>query len=44
MHYVWEAAEAIMKKAQEKKERNVNHHQQEVDFQVGDKVWVSTKN
>ena len=33
-----------MKKSQGKKERDVNRHRQEVDFQVGDKVWVSTKN
>lgn len=33
-----------MKKAQEKKEADVNRHRREVDFQVGDKIWVSTKN
>jgi hypothetical protein len=33
-----------MKQAQEKKERDVNRHRREVDFQVDDKVWVSTKN
>ena len=33
-----------MKRAQEKKERDVNPHRRQADFQVGDKVWVSTKN
>jgi hypothetical protein len=44
MHGAWETAQTIMKKAQEKKEADVNRHRREVDFQVGDKVWVSTKN
>jgi transposase InsO family protein len=44
MHGAWETAQTIMKKAQEKKESDVNRHRREVDFQVGDKVWVSTKN
>ena len=44
MHGAWETAQAIIKKAQEKKEVDVNQHRREVDFHVGDKVWVSTKN
>ena len=44
MHDAWETARSIMKQAQEKKERDVNCHRREVDFQVDDKVWVSTKN
>jgi transposase InsO family protein len=44
MHHAWETAKTIMKQAQEKKEQDVNRHRREVDFQVGDKVWVSTKN
>ena len=32
-----------MKKAQEKKQRDVNRHRRPVDFVVGDKVFVSTK-
>lgn len=33
-----------MAKAQKKKERDVNKHRREVDWQVGDKVYVKTKN
>ena len=44
MHDAWETARTIMKQSQDKKERDVNRHRREVDFQVGDKVWVSTKN
>jgi hypothetical protein len=34
----------LMAKAQEKKQRDVNSHRRPVDFSIGDKVWVSTKN
>ena len=44
IHGAWETAQTIMKKAQEKKESDVNRHRREVDFQVGDRVWVLTKN
>ena len=44
MYYAQETAKTIMKKAQEKKEQDVNRYRQEVDFQVGDKVQISTKN
>jgi hypothetical protein len=37
-------AREIMGKAQEKMQRNANAHRRPVDFGVGDKVWVSTKN
>jgi hypothetical protein len=33
-----------IKKAQDKKQRNVNSHKKPVDFKVKDKVFVSTKN
>jgi hypothetical protein len=33
-----------MKRAQEKKERDVNPHRRPINFQVRDKVWISTKN
>ncbi len=33
-----------MSRAQEKKERDINPYRRRVDFQVRDKVWVSTKN
>ena len=44
MHDAWETARTIMRKGQEKKERDVNPHRREPDFQPGDKVWISTKN
>jgi transposase InsO family protein len=40
----WETARTIMKRSQDKKERDANLHRRVVDFEVGDKVWVSTKN
>ena len=44
MHQGWETARTIMEKAQEKASRNANRHRREIDFQVGDDVWVLTKN
>jgi hypothetical protein len=44
MHDAWERARTIMKESQQKKERDVNPHRREPDFQPGDKVWISTKN
>ena len=44
MHHAWEIAKEIIKQSQKKKEQDVNRHRREVDFQVGDEVWVSTKN
>jgi predicted aspartyl protease len=44
MHQVWETARTIIQQAQEKASQNVNRHRREVDFQVGDYVWISTKN
>jgi hypothetical protein len=44
LHEAWETARAIMGKSQQKKERDVNRHCRPINFQVGDQVWVSTKN
>ena len=33
-----------MARAQHKKERDINAHCCPIDFDVGDRVWVSTKN
>lgn len=41
---VWERARTFMSRAQEKKQKDVDPHRRQVDFQVGDRVWVSTKN
>ena len=40
----WKIAKANIAKAQESIERQVNKCRQEPDFDVGDLVWVSTKN
>ena len=44
MYDAWEVAKSYIKQAQEKKERDVNKHRRPVDFDVEDKVYVSTKN
>jgi hypothetical protein len=44
LHEAWETARAIMARSQQKKERDVNQHRRPIDFEVGDQVWVSTKN
>ena len=44
MHRAQETAQAVIKKAQEKKEANVNQYRYKVDFYIGDKVWVLIKN
>ena len=44
MHHRWETARTIIQQAQEKAKRNADRHRREIDFQVGDNVWVSTKN
>jgi hypothetical protein len=44
MHQGWETARTIMQQSQEKAKRSADRRRREVDFQVGDNVWVSTKN
>jgi hypothetical protein len=44
MHQTIEKGKELMAKAQAKKEKDVNAHRRAVDFTVGDKVYVSTKN
>jgi len=34
----------FMSRAQEKKQKNVDQHRRQVDFQVRDRVWLSAKN
>lgn len=43
MHEKWEQAKKIMTKTQAKKKQDVNLHRRDVDFDVEDKVWISTK-
>ena len=40
----WERARTIMKQEQDKKRRDVDPHRREVNFQVGDRVFVRTDN
>jgi len=44
MEQALEKGRDSIRKAQEKKERDINAHRRPVDFGVGDQVWVSTKN
>jgi hypothetical protein len=44
MHDAIKQAQDCMKKAQDKKRRDVDPHKRPVDFEVKDKVFVSTKN
>jgi hypothetical protein len=44
MHDAIEQAQDCIKKAQDKKRRDVDPHRRPVDFEVKDKVFVSTKN
>jgi hypothetical protein len=44
MHRVWQVAEDNIKKAQEKMRRHVNQHRRSIDWQPGDRVYLSTRN
>lgn len=44
MHDAWDVAKSCIKQAQDKKERDVNKHRKPVDFDIEDKVYISTKN
>jgi hypothetical protein len=44
MYNVIKQAQNCIKKAQNKKQRNINSHKRPVDFKVKDKVFVLTKN
>jgi transposase InsO family protein len=43
MEQALEKGRECIRKAQEKKERDINAHRRPIDFEVRDKVWVSTK-
>jgi len=43
MHGAWETARTGIQRAQERQRLQANKHRRPVDFQVGDKVYVSTK-
>jgi transposase InsO family protein len=44
IHQVWEWCQDAIAKAQERQQVQANKHRRPVDFAVGDRVWVSTKN
>ena len=44
MEQALEKGRECIQKAQDKKERDINAHRRPVDFQAGDKVWVTTRN
>jgi hypothetical protein len=44
IHNAIKQAQDCIKKAQDKKQRDVNPHKRPVDFEVKDKVFVLTKN
>ena len=43
MSDVWEFVKANLARAQEQQRRQANKHRREIDFDVGDHVWVTTK-
>ena len=44
MHGVWQLARTNMERAQERQRKQANRQRRDVDFEVGDLVWVTTKN
>ena len=44
MHNAWSVAKGFIQKAQAKKQRDIDRHRREVDFEVGDLAYVSTRN
>lgn len=44
MHDIWEAAQQEAVKTQQQQRTQANRHRREVDFDVGDEVYVTTKN
>ena len=44
MQEALEKGKEFIKKAQEKKEKDINKYRRLIDFQVKDKVFISTKN
>jgi len=43
METIWKLAKESMDKAQQHQKTQADRHRREIDFQVGDKVWVTTK-
>jgi hypothetical protein len=44
MHDAWQTARDNMRESQERQKRQADKRRREIDFDVGDMVWVSTKN
>lgn len=41
---IWNKAKEVMQKSQDRMSKDTNTHRRPIDFDIGDKVWVSTKN
>ena len=44
MHKAWEVAKQNIEKAQEKMSKSANLHRREIDWKVGDQVYLSARN
>jgi hypothetical protein len=44
MHEAWQDARAQIQRAQEKQKAQADKHRREVNFGIGDMVWISTRN
>jgi transposase InsO family protein len=44
MHFTWDTARSLLRKAQERMEASVNKHRRDINFGVNDWVYVSTRN
>ena len=44
MHSAWDLAKDNIKQAQEKMQKSTDQHRRPIDWEVGDKVYLSTKN
>ena len=43
MQEIWDLVKGSMKRAQERQKKQADRHRREIDFDVGDSVWVTTK-
>jgi hypothetical protein len=43
MEAIWDVAKGSIQQAQERQKKQADRHRREIDFEVGDNVWVTTK-
>jgi transposase InsO family protein len=43
MQEIWDLVKGSMQRAQERQKKQADRHRREIDFDVGDSVWVTTK-